>query len=114
MIWSDLMAENMNLINQYQFLQQQLQAILMQKEDSKLELMENEKALEEIKKSNVKEIYKIVGQIMIKKDVEEAKKEIEEKISDLEIRLSAFEKTEQKINEKLKELEPKIQKLLSG
>lgn len=108
------MAENMNLINQYQFLQQQLQAILMQKEDSKLELMENEKALEEIKKSNVKEIYKIVGQIMIKKDVEEAKKEIEEKISDLEIRLSAFEKTEQKINEKLKELEPKIQKLLSG
>jgi len=108
------MAEEMNLINQYQLLQQQLQAILIQKEDSKLELMENEKALEEIKKSDVKEVYKIVGQIMVKKDVEEVKKEIEEKISDLEIRLSAFEKTEQKINEKLKELEPKIQKMLSG
>ncbi|MBU5688927.1 MAG: prefoldin subunit beta [Candidatus Aenigmarchaeota archaeon] len=107
-------GEEMNLINQYQLLQQQLQAIIMQKEDSKLELMENEKALEEIKKSDVKEVYKIVGQIMIKKDVEEAKKELEEKISDLEIRLSAFEKTEQKINDKLKELEPKIQKMLTG
>jgi prefoldin beta subunit len=104
----------MNLINQYQFLQQQLQAISIQKEDSKLELIENEKALEEIKNSNVKEVYKIVGQIMIKKDVEEAKKEIEEKINDLELRLSAFEKTEQKINDKIKELEPKIQKLLTG
>ena len=107
-------GEEMNLINQYQFLQQQLQAISIQKEDSKLELIENEKALEEIKNSNVKEVYKIVGQIMIKKDVEEAKKEIEEKINDLELRLSAFEKTEQKINDKIKELEPKIQKLLTG
>jgi prefoldin beta subunit len=107
-------GEEMNLINQYQFLQQQLQAISIQKEDSKLELLENEKALEEIKNSNVKEVYKIVGQIMIKKDAEEAKKEIEEKISDLELRLSAFEKTEQKISEKIKELEPKIQKLLTG
>lgn len=106
-------GEEMNLINQYQLLQQQLQAIIMQKEDSKLELMENEKALEEIKKSDVKEVYKIVGQIMIKKDAEEARKELEEKISDLEIRLSAFEKTEQKINDKLKELEPKIQKMLT-
>ncbi|MEM5801328.1 MAG: prefoldin subunit beta [Candidatus Aenigmatarchaeota archaeon] len=109
----EMAGEEMNLINQYQLLQQQLQAIIMQKEDSKLELMENEKALEEIKKSDVKEVYKIVGQIMIKKDAEEARKELEEKISDLEIRLSAFEKTEQKINDKLKELEPKIQKMLT-
>ncbi|MFH8080771.1 MAG: prefoldin subunit beta [Candidatus Aenigmatarchaeota archaeon] len=101
------------LINQYQALQQQLQAVLIQKENSKLELIENERALEEIKKSETKEIYKIVGQIMIKKDVEEAKKEIEERLSDLEVRISALEKTEQKIEDKLKELEPKIQKMLS-
>jgi len=106
--------EDLNLVNQYRLLQQQLQAILIQKEDSRLELLENEKALEEIKNSSVKEVYKIVGQIMVKKDVEEVKKEIEERISDLELRLSAFEKTEQKINDKLKELEPKIQKLLTG
>ncbi|MCS7134884.1 MAG: prefoldin subunit beta [Candidatus Aenigmarchaeota archaeon] len=101
-----------SLINQYQLLQQQLQAILIQKENSKLELIESEKALEEIKKSEIKEVYKIVGQIMVKKDVEDVKKELEEKTSDLEVRLSAIEKTEQKISEKLKELEPKIQKLL--
>lgn len=108
------MTEETNLINQYQFLQQQLQAVLMQKEENKLELLENEKALEEIKNSNTKEVYKIVGQIMIKKDAEEAKKEIEEKISELEIRMGVFEKTEQKINDKIKELEPRIQKLLMG
>ncbi|MEM5878690.1 MAG: prefoldin subunit, partial [Candidatus Aenigmatarchaeota archaeon] len=80
------MAENdMNLINQYQLFQQQLQSILIQREDTKLELMENEKALEQLKNENVKEAYKISGQIMVKKDVESIKKDIEDRISELEL-----------------------------
>lgn len=105
--------EDINLINQFQMLQQQLQAILIQKEDSKLEILETEKALDELSKNDVKEVYKLSGQIMIKKDADTVKKELEEKLSDLELRLSAFDKTEQKINEKLKEMEPKLKKIVS-
>lgn len=105
--------EDINLINQFQILQQQLQTILIQKEDNKLEILETEKALDELNKSDVKEAYKIYGQIMIKKDIEIIKKELEDKLSDLELRLSAFDKTEQKINEKLKEIEPKIKKIVN-
>lgn len=104
--------EDINLINQFQMLNQQLQAILIQKEDNKLEILETEKALDELNKGDIKEVYKLSGQIMIKKDVDVIKKELEEKLSDLELRLSAFDKTEQKINEKLKEIEPKIKKII--
>lgn len=107
------MAENdMNLINQYQLFQQQLQSVLIQREDTKLELMENEKALEQLKDNSIKEAYKISGQIMVKKDIESIKKDIEDRISELELRMSALDRTEKKISEKLSELEPKIQKML--
>jgi len=104
--------EDMNLINQFQMFQQQLQAVMLQKEDNRLEIIEAEKALDELSKSEVKEAYKITGHIMVKKDVNELKKWLEDKLSELELRLSSLEKTEQKLNDKLKEMEPKVRKLL--
>src|SRR3989338_5697941 len=107
------MAEDgRELLSQFQAFQQQLQSILMQKENIKLQHLEAEKALDELMKSDVKEAYKISGAIMIKKDTEELKKDLEESVGDLDLRLQSIEKAEERIMKRLKELEPKLKKLM--
>ena len=107
------MAENeKELIEQFQTLQQQLQSILLQKENVKLQHLETEKALDELMKSDVKEAYKIAGPIMIKKDADGIKKDLEERVGDLDLRLKTMEKTEEKIMNRLKEIEPKLRRLM--
>ena len=101
------------LIEQFQTLQQQLQATLIQKENVKLQHLEAEKALDELMKSDAKEAYKIAGSIMIKKEVSEIKKDLEERIEDLDLRMKTMEKTEERIVSKLKEMEPKLKKLMA-
>ncbi len=105
-------AEDRDIINQFQVLQQQLQEILVQKENGKLQKLEFEKALEELNKAGSKEVYKIAGPIMIKRNSDEIKKEIQEKLDDIEIRLKTLNSTEDKITNKLKEIEPKIKKMI--
>ncbi len=107
-----LTAEDREIINQFQILQQQLQGILIQKENVKLQRMELEKALEELNKKDLKEAYKISGPIMIKRDIQEIKKEIQEKMDDMEIRLKTIDATEDKITKRLKEIEPKIKRMI--
>ncbi len=108
-----MMVENdKELIEQFQTLQQQLQTILIQKENIKLQHLETEKALDELMKADLKEAYKIAGPIMVKKDAGEIKKELGEKIEDLELRLKTVEKTEERITSRLKEMEPKLRRLM--
>ncbi|MEM7826271.1 MAG: prefoldin subunit [Candidatus Aenigmatarchaeota archaeon] len=88
-----------------QFYQQQLQNILIQKESLKLQNLEIESALEELKKSKEKDAYKIVGNVMIKKDLNNLIKELEEKKEEIEVRIKSLEKTEERVVEKIKELQ---------
>ncbi|MEM7821425.1 MAG: prefoldin subunit beta [Candidatus Aenigmatarchaeota archaeon] len=100
--------ETKNMITQFQAYQQQLQTILLQKESLNMQIFEIERALEELNKTKENEAYKIAGQVMIKKPVEELKKELSEAKESIEIRIKSLEKSEAKTNEKLKELETKI------
>ncbi len=107
------MAEDeRQLLEQFQTLQQQLQTILIQKENIKLQQLETEKALDELMKSDAKEAYKIAGPIMIRKSSDEIKKDLEERVGDLDLRMKTMEKTEERIVNKLKEMEPKLKKLM--
>lgn len=107
------MAEDeRQLLEQFQTLQQQLQTILIQKENIKLQQLETEKALDELMKSDAKEAYKIAGPIMIRKSSDEIKKDLEERVGDLGLRMKTMEKTEERIVNKLKEMEPKLKKLM--
>jgi len=63
--------DDKNFLNQFQTYQQQLQAILIQKENLRLQTLETDRALEELNASKEKEAYKIAGPIMIKKGLEE-------------------------------------------
>jgi len=95
---------------EYQSLQEQYRAIVFQKETIKLQLLEIENAIKELEQIQENFAYKIVGNVMIKKNKDEILKELKENKEDLEIRLSNFEKMEKFIEEKIKEKEDIIKK----
>lgn len=103
-----------NLIAQFQAYQQQLQAILIQKESLKLQNLEIEKALEELNKSKEKKAYKIAGEIMVLKPVEELKEELKEAKENIELRIKSLEKSEERITDKLKNLQKEIKEKVRG
>ncbi|MEM5793198.1 MAG: prefoldin subunit beta [Candidatus Aenigmatarchaeota archaeon] len=106
--------DDSNLLEQFQSYQQQYQAIIIQKEQLKMQELEINNALEEIGKSKEENVYKISGPIMIKKNREEIKKELEEKKETIELRLKSLSSAENKIVNKLKEMEGDIRKIIGN
>lgn len=104
--------EDRKLVEQFQALQQQLQNILIQKENLKLQTLEIDKAVEELDVSTEKQAYKIVGPIMVQKDLKELKTELKERKDNFDLRAKTLEKAEQRITDKLKEMEPRLRKLM--
>jgi prefoldin beta subunit len=108
----ELTEETKNLINDFQNYQQKIQSIMIQKESLKLQNMEIERALKELNSTNQKTAYKITGQIMVSKPVEELKSELSETKENIELRIKSLEKTEEKINNKLKEIQAKLKEVI--
>jgi prefoldin beta subunit len=104
--------EDKKFLGQFQAYQQQLQSIMIQKENLKLQMLEIEKALEELEASKEKEAYKITGSIMIKKNSTDLKNELKEKKDIFDVRTKTLEKAEERITTKLKEMEPKLREMI--
>lgn len=104
--------ESKNLIEQFQSYQQQLQSIMIQKESLKLQNLEIDRAMEELNSGKQKTAYKITGQIMISKTVDELKEELNETKENIDLRLKSLEKTEERVNNKLKELQTKLKEVI--
>lgn len=104
--------EKRNLISQFQTYQQQLQNILIQKESLKLQNLEIERALEELNATKQKTAYKITGQIMVSKPVEELMKELNEIKENIDVRVKSLEKSEESVNSKLKGLQSKLKDVM--
>jgi prefoldin beta subunit len=104
----ELTDQQREMVMQFQTYQQQLQSILIQKESLKLQNLEMDKALEELNNTQQKTAYKITGNIMVSKSIDELKKEVEENKEAIEIRVSSLEKTEERVSIKLKELQEKL------
>lgn len=104
--------EDSKLLEQFQQYQQQYQAVMFQKEQIRLQQMEIEKALEELEIAKADKAYKISGPIMIKKDTEDIKKELQEKKEDMDLRLKTLARAEEKITERLKGMEENIKKMV--
>ncbi len=88
--------------------EQTVQSMLMQKQAFQIELNETENALSEISKSN--EIFKMVGQIIVKADKERTKKDLEKKKELLSLRLKSIEKQETEMMKDLEELKEEVMK----
>ena len=100
-------------LSRLQQLQQNLQAILMQKQQIEVEAIEIEKALEELKKLGEDEVvYKSAGPLLIKTKKDETIKDLEEKKELSNTRLLVLGKQESRVKENLKEIENKINEMI--
>ena len=93
----------MEKIQEFQLLENNLQNILMQKQAFQMELSETDSAIEEIKNSG-DDVYKIIGQLMLKSDKEKIKGELLEKKKLFELRLKSIEKQEFSLTKELEKL----------
>ena len=96
-------------IRELQILEQNLQAIISQKQNFQIELSEIENALAELVKSG-KEVYKIFGSIMMKSDKDEIKKELKDKQELILLRVKSLESQEKSFSENAEEIRKKVLK----
>ena len=102
-------------ISRLQQLQQNLQAIMMQKQQIELEIVETERALEELNKTSTSDsIYKAAGPLLIKSEKDTIEKELGEKNELANTRVMVLGKQESRVKENLKEVENKINQMLKG
>lgn len=94
-------------IQEMQILEQSLQNILLQKQAFQMELSENDTALSEIKNSD-DDVFKVVGQLMVKTKKDSVTKELSEKKKILELRLKNLDKQEESLSGQLEKLRTEI------
>jgi len=96
-------------------LQQNLQAVQMQKQQVEAELSETDRALEELKNTpEGEQIFKYAGNLLVKVTKENITKELQEKKEVSNTRTLVLGKQETRFKESLKELQTKIDDTLKG
>jgi prefoldin beta subunit len=102
-------------VSRLQQLQQNLQAIMMQKQQLEVELAETDRALQELNKASPDDaIYKNAGSVLIKAKKEDVLKELGEKKELSNTRVMVLGKQETRVKENLKEVENKINEMIRG
>src|SRR5688572_7883196 len=102
-------------VSRLQELQQNLQAIMMQKQQLEVEMTETDRPLQELKKASPDDaIYKNAGSVLIKAKKEDVLKELEEKKELSNTRIMVLGKQEARVKENLKEVENKINEMIRG
>lgn len=99
----------------YDQVQQNLQAVLIQKQQVEMELTETEKALEELSKAADSEsIYKFAGNLLVKVEKDAMVKELTEKKELGGTRKMVLAKQESRFRENLKDLQAKLDDAVKG
>jgi len=96
-------------LQEMQLLEQGLHNVMAQKQAFQMELSETQTALSEIRDSG-EEVYKIVGQLMIKSEKSKVEEDMKNKEKLLEIRLKSLEKQESTITDKLESIRSELMK----
>jgi len=95
--------------------QQNLQSILMQKQQVEMENVESDRALEELKKaSDDDQVFKYAGSILIKSNKKSLIDELEEKKELSKTKSTVLAKQEERLKTSLQEQEQKIQEMLKN
>ncbi|RLF89950.1 prefoldin subunit beta [Thermococci archaeon] len=106
-----------NMVSQLQQLQQQAQVIHTQRRQYEIQLAETERALEELNK--VKDdaevrAYKMIGNVLVTKGVNEIINELEDRKESLETRIKTLSNQESRIMKKIQDLQEKIRTEIGG
>jgi prefoldin beta subunit len=102
----ELSPEAQEGISKLQLIEQNVQALLTQKQQFQAQLFEVESALKEIEKSD--ESYKIVGNVMIRTDKTALKAELNSKKEIIDLRLKNIDKQEKQLREKAETLQKDV------
>ena len=93
-------------VNQLQMMQQNLQNVLMQKQQIESQLTEINSALSEIQKTD--QAYKILGKVMVAASKEEIKKDLSQKKEVADVRLQNIIKQEEAMKGNMETLQKKV------
>ncbi len=105
------MEEQNKNIEEMQILEQKLQNLFLQKQSFQMELSETQTALKEIENSG-DDIFKVVGQLMIKTEKLKVNEELSNKEKILDLRMKSIEKQESSLMEELGKLRDKVMKTM--
>ena len=96
-------------LERYEKLQQNLQSVLVQKQQIDLEIIEIDKALAELEKSadDVK-VYKSAGTVMVSSNKADVVKDLTESKELSNTKLSVLNKQEERLKENIKEVQTKL------
>lgn len=103
---------NSSKVSQLQLLQQNLQNILLQKQQLQSQQAEMDSALEGLE--NTEKAYKIVGHIMIASSTEKLSRDLQEKKETLSLRLKNFIIQEEKLKKSMEEVQKEAVKELGA
>ena len=107
----EINKETQEKIAKLQLLEQNLQNLSMQKQTFQSQLLEIENAMNEIDSS--KEVYKILGPIMVASKKEDLKKELVQKKEILDLRIKSLDKQEKDLKDKAESLQSDILKKIN-
>ena len=93
---------------EYENMEKQLEVLILQRNQLKLQLTETKNAEEELKHATG-EVYKSVGSLVLKTTKEKAENELKEKKELIDVKLNAIHKEEEKLRNALKELQQGLQ-----
>ena len=97
-------------IRDFQVAQQQLQVIASQKFQTDLQLKEAQNAIEELRKAKADtDVYKVVGSILIKSDLEKLKTDLKEDAETLQVRTKSLDNQENKLKDKVMEMQKTLE-----
>lgn len=99
--------ENQDKLQEIQILDRNLQNLFLQKQAFQIEFSETQSALKEIENSG-DEIFKMIGQLLIKTNKSKINEELLNKKKFLEIKINSVEKQENFLTEKLEKLRGEI------
>ena len=99
---------------QYQGLQNQIQMVLMQKQQLGIRQKEIDFALSELDDVKDEKIYKIAGALLIETNKDGCKESLENDKNVTETQIKVMEKHEKKLTSKLEEMGNELQGILKG
>ena len=102
-----------NQLAQLQQIQQQAQAIAVQKNQIEINLKETELALEELEKLEPEAvIYRAIGDLLIKSERDKTKESLKEKKDTLDLRLQTLARQEERVQKRFQQLQEQLKQAI--
>jgi len=112
---SEIPPQVQNQLVQLQQLKVQIEAVGRQKMQVEALQRDAENALEELEKLDKKSvIYRGVGELMIKADMEAVKEDLSERKETYDLRLKTLERQEERVQKKYQQLQQQLREALGG